>query len=201
MYRDFFKRVLDTIVAVFGLIVLSPLAILIYVVIFFWTGENPLFFQARPGLKENIFYLVKFKTMNNKRDLNGNLLPDKERLTAIGQFIRSTSLDEIPQLLNVIKGEMSLIGPRPLLVDYLPLYNDFQKRRHEVRPGISGWAQINGRNSISWEEKFMLDVWYVDHLSFKTDLMIIWFTIIKVLKREDINQFREIPMEKFEGSN
>lgn len=156
--------------------------------------------QQRPGKNGRIFRLVKFKTMNDRKDAVGNLLPDAERLTAVGSFIRKTSLDEIPQLINVIKGEMSLIGPRPLLVEYLPLYNDSQKRRHEVRPGITGWAQVNGRNAIGWKEKFELDVWYVDHVDFRLDCKIVFFTIMKVLKREGVSQEGHVTMTKFEGN-
>lgn len=200
LYRNFFKRVFDFAIALTGTIVFFPFSLLIYLTILLLTKENPLFFQSRPGKDEKIFKLIKFKTMNNQRDQHGNLLPDSERITPIGKFIRTTSLDEIPQLINVIKGDMSLIGPRPLLVEYLLIYNDFQKRRHEVRPGISGWAQINGRNAISWEEKFKYDVWYVDHLSFKTDLKILWLTVLKVFKREGISQKGEATMRKLTGS-
>jgi len=200
LYRNFLKRVFDFTIALIGSIVLLPFSLLIYLIILLLTRENPLFFQSRPGKDERIFKVIKFKTMNNHRDHHGNLLPDSERITPIGKFIRGTSLDEIPQFINVIKGDMSLIGPRPLLVEYLLVYNDFQKRRHEVRPGISGWAQINGRNAISWEEKFKLDVWYVDHLSFKTDLTILWLTILKVFNREGISQPGEATMKKFRGS-
>jgi len=200
LYRNFLKRVFDFTIALIGLIVLFPLSLLIYLIILLLTKENPLFFQSRPGKDARIFKVIKFKTMNSQRDEHGNLLPDGKRLTPIGKFIRATSLDEIPQLINVIKGDMSLVGPRPLLVEYLPVYNDFQKRRHEVRPGISGWAQINGRNTISWEEKFKFDVWYVDHLSFKTDLRIFYLTVLKVFKREGISQYGEATMSKFMGS-
>ena len=167
-----------------------------------FSNDGKLFFiQPRPGKGGIIFRLRKFKTMNDRRDASGNLLPDAERLTAIGRFIRKTSLDELPQLWNVLKGDMSLVGPRPLLVEYLPLYNDTQKRRHEVRPGITGWAQVNGRNAISWQEKFDLDVWYVDHCSFGLDMKILWLTILKVFNREGINQAGQATVEKFNGHN
>ncbi len=161
---------------------------------------KPFFLQQRPGKNEKIFTVIKFKTMNDKKDENGNLLPDEERLTTIGKFIRKTSLDEIPQLLNVIKGDMSLVGPRPLLVEYLPLYNEFEKRRHEVKPGITGWAQVNGRNAISWQQKFEYDVWYVDHLSFGLDMKILFMTFVKVFKSEGINAAGSATMEKFKGN-
>ena len=162
-------------------------------------GAGAFFFQERPGKNEKIFRVIKFKTMNDKRDESGSLLPDVERLTRVGRFVRSTSLDEIPQLLNVIKGDMSLIGPRPLLVQYLPLYNEEQKRRHEVRPGITGWAQVNGRNAISWQQKFEYDVWYVDHVSLSLDLKIMYKTIQKVFKRDGINSDTSATMEEFKG--
>lgn len=167
----------------------------------FANNGKPFFFQTRPGKNEKLFRIIKFKTMNDKRDKNGELLSDKERLTAIGKFTRKTSLDEIPQLLNVIKGDMSLIGPRPLLVEYLPIYNDLQKRRHNIRPGITGWAQVNGRNAISWEDKFKFDVWYVDHLSFSLDMKIIGMTILKVFKREGINAVDAATMKPFTGNH
>jgi lipopolysaccharide/colanic/teichoic acid biosynthesis glycosyltransferase len=200
-YRNFSKRILDFMIASFGFVLLFPLFLIIALIVFFKTKDNPLFFQSRPGKDEKIFKVIKFKTMNNKRDQEGNLLPDSKRLTSIGRFIRSTSLDEIPQLINVIKGDMSLVGPRPLLEEYLLVYSDFQRRRHKVRPGISGWAQVNGRNAIDWEEKFQFDVWYVDHLSFKTDIRILWLTFLKVLKREGISQQGEATMKKFTGSS
>lgn len=159
------------------------------------------FLQPRPGKQGKIFRIIKFKTMNDRKDKDGNLLPDAERLTGIGQWIRTTSLDEIPQLLNVVKGDMSLVGPRPLLPDYLPLYNEQQKRRHEVRPGITGWAQVHGRNTISWEKKFDLDVWYVDHLSLRVDLKILFLTIKKVCVREGISSDTSVTMEPFTGTN
>jgi undecaprenyl phosphate N,N'-diacetylbacillosamine 1-phosphate transferase len=189
-------------VAVFvGLIVLIP-GIFIAILLRLVHGKGGVFFtQLRPGKDEVIFKLVKFKTMNDKRDVAGNLLPDAERLTGIGKFIRKISLDELPQLWNVLKGEMSLIGPRPLLVEYLPLYNEKQIRRHEVRPGITGWAQVNGRNAISWKQKFEYDVWYVDNCSFALDMKILWMTVHKVFKREGISQEGQATVEKFNGYN
>ena len=177
MYKSFFKRILDFTLALTGLIVLSPIFLLLWLLLVVANkGAGAFFTQARPGKDERIFRVVKFKTMTDMRDSEGNLLPDAQRLTKIGKLVRSTSLDEIPQLINVLKGDMSLIGPRPLLVQYLPLYNEEQKRRHEIRPGITGWAQINGRNAISWEEKFEYDVWYVDHMSIRLDIKIVFRT-------------------------
>ncbi len=177
---------MDFILATIGMILLSPLFLIILVVLWFKNNGKFFFYQERPGKNEAIFKIIKFKTMNDRKDANGQLLPPKERLTKTGMFLRKYSLDEIPQLINVIKGDMSLIGPRPLHVRYLPLYNDFQKQRHDVKPGITGWAQINGRNSISWEEKFNLDVWYVRNISSKLDLKIIFATIFKVFKKDGI---------------
>ncbi len=201
MYRLFFKRLFDFIVAFIGLIILSPIFIVITIGLYFANEGKPFFFQTRPGLNERIFKIIKFKTMNDKKDVNGNLLPDSERLTAIGAFVRKTSLDEIPQLINVLKGDMAIIGPRPLLIQYLPLYNDRQRRRHEVRPGITGWAQVNGRNAISWEKKFELDVWYVDHVAFLTDLKVFFTTFRKVFKREGISADGHVTIEPFNGNN
>lgn len=200
LYRNFLKRAFDFIVSLIAFSLLLPLFILIAVLLYIGNQGSPFFVQPRPGKNGRIFKLVKFKTMNEKKDAAGNLLPDAERLTAIGRFIRKTSLDEIPQLLNVIKGEMSLIGPRPLLVEYLPLYNDVQKRRHNVRPGITGWAQVNGRNAIGWQQKFELDVWYVDHVSFTLDCKIAFFTIMKVVKSEGVSQHGHVTMTKFQGN-
>ena len=200
MYRLVIKRFLDFFFALLGFIILSPIFIIIVILLFITNNGKPFFFQKRPGKDEKIFKMIKFKTMNDKKDKNGNLLPDEKRLTAAGQFIRKTSLDEIPQLLNVIKGDMSLIGPRPLLVDYLPLYNSMQKRRHQVKPGITGWAQVNGRNGISWDQKFDYDIWYVDHLSFILDVRIFFLTIAKVFKSEGINSDSAVTMERFKGS-
>lgn len=183
-----------------GLLVLSPIFILTTIALAIANDSKPFFFQKRPGRKSRVFSIIKFKTMNDGTDALGNLLPDSQRLTKVGAIVRKTSLDEIPQLLNVLKGDMSLVGPRPLLTQYLPLYNDFQRRRHEVKPGITGWAQVNGRNAISWEEKFKLDVWYVDNQSIWLDLKIIWLTIRKVLVREGINQDGQATMEPFKGN-
>jgi len=202
MYRHFFKRLFDFVIALIGFIIISPLFLLLWI----WLsiankGAGAFFLQERPGKHEKIFKVIKFKTMNDKRDENGNLLPDSERLTTIGRWIRSLSLDEIPQLLNVLKGDMALVGPRPLLVQYLPLYDEVQHRRHEVRPGITGWAQVNGRNAISWEQKFDYDVWYVDHLSLSLDIKILLKTIEKVFKREGINSGTHVTMEPFKGNS
>ena len=200
MYNTFFKRIFDFTVALIGLLFLSPIFLIVTVGLYFANQGKPFFFQKRPGINGEIFSIIKFKTMNDKRNPQGNLLPDAERLTPIGAFVRKTSLDEIPQLLNVLKGEMSLIGPRPLLPEYLKLYNDFQKRRNDVKPGITGWAQVNGRNAISWEKKFELDVWYVDHISFLLDMKIFFLTIKKVVVKEGISQEGEATMEMFKGS-
>jgi lipopolysaccharide/colanic/teichoic acid biosynthesis glycosyltransferase len=200
VYRNFFKRFLDLIVSLVAFSLLLPLFIIITVLLYIANQGKPFFVQQRPGKNGRIFWLVKFKTMNDRKDAEGNLLSDAERLTAVGRFIRKTSLDEIPQLINVIKGEMSLIGPRPLLVEYLPLYNDTQKRRHEVRPGITGWAQVNGRNAIGWKEKFELDVWYVDKMNFLLDCKIIIFTLMKVVKSEGVSQQGHVTMTRFEGN-
>nr|WP_288835200.1 sugar transferase [uncultured Flavobacterium sp.] len=199
MYQSFFKRVLDFVAALIGLIILSPIFIAVTVFLYFANEGKPFFFQLRPGKHGEIFKIVKFKTMNDKKDADGNLLSDAERLTKMGSFVRKTSLDEIPQLLNVLKGDMSLIGPRPLLVHYLDLYSDFQNRRHEVKPGITGWAQVNGRNAISWDTKFELDVWYVDNLSFTLDLKILFKTVLKVIKSEGINAADAATIEPFNG--
>lgn len=200
LYKRFFKRLLDFIISLLGFTILFPIFILITLFLILANQGKPFFFQLRPGKKERIFRIIKFRTMNEKRDKEGNLLPDEERLTAIGKFVRKTSLDEIPQLLNVIKGDMSLIGPRPLLVEYIPLYNEEQKRRHEVRPGITGWAQVNGRNAISWQQKFEYDVWYIDHLSFQLDIKIFWLTIRKVFQSEGISSKTSVTMEAFTGN-
>lgn len=200
LYRNFLKRIFDFIVSLIAFSLLLPLFILVTALLYIANQGSPFFVQPRPGKNGRIFKLVKFKTMNDKKDAAGNLLSDAERLTAIGSFIRKTSLDEIPQLINVIKGEMSLIGPRPLLVEYLPLYNDIQKRRHDVRPGITGWAQVNGRNAIGWQQKFELDVWYVDHVSFTLDCKIAFFTIMKVVKSEGVSQTGHVTMTKFQGN-
>lgn len=201
MYKNHLKRLFDFSIALIGLIVLSPLFIVVTIGLYFANQGKPFFFQARPGLNEKIFKIIKFKTMNDKKDFDGNLLSDAERLTKVGSFVRKTSLDEIPQLINVLKGDMSLIGPRPLLPEYLSLYSTEQKKRHLVRPGITGWAQVNGRNAISWEKKFELDVWYVDNLSFVTDLKVFFTTFAKVFKREGISQTGQATMEAFNGKN
>jgi lipopolysaccharide/colanic/teichoic acid biosynthesis glycosyltransferase len=200
VYRNFLKRLFDFVVSLIAFSLLLPLFILVTALLYIANQGSPFFVQPRPGKNGRIFKLVKFKTMNDKKDAAGNLLPDADRLTAIGKFIRKTSLDEIPQLINVIKGEMSLIGPRPLLVEYLPLYNDTQKRRHEVRPGITGWAQVNGRNAIGWQQKFELDVWYVDNVSISLDCKIALFTIMKVVKSEGVSQQGHVTMTKFQGN-
>ena len=201
MYKRFFKRLFELILALFGFILLLPIFSIVTLGLFFANQGKPFFFQTRPGLNEKLFKIIKFKTMNDKKDESGKLLPDADRLTAIGAFVRKTSLDEIPQLLNVIKGDMSLIGPRPLLPQYLPLYNDFQKRRHQVRPGITGWAQVNGRNAISWNQKFEYDVWYVENGSFVLDIKIVFLTIKKVFVREGIAQEGQATAEAFKGNN
>lgn len=200
LYKNFFKPFLDFIISLTAFIILSPLFILVILMLFIVNRGSPFFIQMRPGKNQKGFRLIKFKTMNDKKDVEGNILPDSERLTPVGKFIRKTSLDEIPQLLNVIKGDMSLIGPRPLLVEYLPLYDDFQKRRHDVKPGITGWAQINGRNAISWEQKFEYDVWYVGNLSFFLDAKIFFKTIKKVFISEGISSATSQTMEKFIGN-
>ena len=201
MYKNFLKRLFDFIIAFVGLIILSPIFIAVMIGLYFANDGKPFFFQARPGLNENIFKIIKFKTMNDKKDKDGNLLPDADRLTPIGAFVRKTSLDEIPQLINVLKGDMAIIGPRPLLPQYLPLYNETQKRRHNVRPGITGWAQVNGRNAISWSKKFELDVEYVDNLSFLMDVKVFFTTFKKVFKSEGISQDGQATMEMFNGNN
>jgi lipopolysaccharide/colanic/teichoic acid biosynthesis glycosyltransferase len=202
MYKLFFKRFLDIVVSGMALLCLSPVLLVVTIWLHFANkGAGAFFTQERPGKGGKIFKIYKYKTMTDERDANGNLLPDADRLTKVGKFVRSTSIDELPQLWNVFIGDMSLIGPRPLLVQYLPLYSAEQARRHEVRPGITGWAQCHGRNNISWAEKFKLDVWYVDHVSFATDLKVIFTTINKVLRRADISQQGEATMEVFNGNN
>lgn len=204
MYKHFFKRFLDFLISLIVLIIISPILLTVTIWLHFANkGAGAFFFQERPGKNAKIFKVIKFKTMTDERDAEGNLLPDADRLTKVGKFVRSTSIDELPQLINVLKGDMALIGPRPLLVQYLPLYSPEQARRHEVRPGISGWAQCHGRNAISWTEKFKLDVWYVDHVSLLTDLKVIFITIKKVLFKEDINQVggEWATMDPFNGHN
>lgn len=212
MYRHFFKRFFDFWISLIALICISPILLIVGICLYIANGKgNPslegggwgrlLFFQERPGKDGKIFKVIKFKTMTDERDANGELLPDADRLTKVGKFVRSTSIDELPQLINVLKGDMALIGPRPLLVQYLPLYSKEQARRHEVRPGISGWAQCHGRNAISWKQKFEYDVWYVDHLSLMTDLKVIWITVQKVLQRDGINEEGQATKEPFNGHN
>lgn len=199
MYRKLFKRTIDFIVALILFIALLPVFVLVTILLVIAVG-NPFFLQKRPGKHEKIFTIIKFKTMNNRRDTAGELLPDESRLVGVGKIIRKLSLDEIPQLLNVIAGDMSLVGPRPLLVEYLPLYNQEQKKRHDVRPGITGWAQVNGRNAISWAQKFELDAWYVDHVSFRLDLRILGLTFLKIVKPHGISSATSATMEKFRGN-
>lgn len=202
MYKHFFKRLFDFLISLIALICISPVLIVVTIWLHFANkGAGVFFTQERPGKGGKIFKVIKFKTMTDERDAAGNLLPDEVRLTKVGKFVRSTSIDELPQLINVLRGDMALIGPRPLMVSYLPLYSKEQARRHEVRPGISGWAQCHGRNNISWTEKFKLDVWYVDHLSLWVDIKIIWITVMKVLKRADINNEEAATMYPFDGKN
>ena len=200
MYKFFFKPLLDFVLSFLGLIISSPIFLVVFIALLFANKGKVFFLQNRPGKNEEIFKIIKFRTMNNKRDAHGNLLPDLERLTKIGKLVRKTSLDEIPQLINVLLGNMSLIGPRPLLPDYLPLYNDFQKKRHLIKPGITGWAQINGRNAVEWEKKFMFDVWYVENMSFLLDLQIMFLTLKKVLKLEGVNREGEATNIAFKGN-
>lgn len=200
MYRNFFKRVIDFFLAFSSLILLSPVFLLVFICLAIANGGQAFFFQRRPGKNAKVFTIIKFKTMNEKKDSSGALLPDALRLTGIGKFVRKTSLDEIPQLINVVKGDMSLVGPRPLLEQYLPLYSPRQKRRHDVRPGITGWAQVNGRNAISWSEKFELDVWYIDHLSLVLDVKILFLTVMKVFLRQGISQSGQATIEPFKGN-
>ncbi len=202
MYKCYFKRILDFLIVLSVLSIIWPVLLVVAVWLHFANkGVGAFFCQQRPGKNGRIFKLIKYKTMTDERDEKGNLLPDADRLTKVGRFVRSTSLDELPQLINVLKGDMALIGPRPLLVQYLPLYDKEQARRHEVRPGITGWAQVNGRNAISWQRKFELDVWYVDHCSFLLDLKIVFMTIKKVFKREGISSDTSATMEFFNGNN
>jgi undecaprenyl phosphate N,N'-diacetylbacillosamine 1-phosphate transferase len=201
LYQLFFKKLFDTLFAMLACIVLFPLFVLIASVLFFINKGNPFFFQQRPGQFEKKIFIIKFKSMTDEKDAAGKLLPDNIRLTKFGAFIRKFSLDEIPQLLNVLKGDMSIVGPRPLLFKYLPLYNEEQKKRHLVKPGITGWAQINGRNAISWKQKFTLDVYYQQNISFVLDVKIILLTILKVIKSEGVNQTTDRPMMPFNGNN
>jgi undecaprenyl phosphate N,N'-diacetylbacillosamine 1-phosphate transferase len=200
MYKNFFKPIFDITSALIGLVLLFPIFFAVTVFLFFANDGKPFFFQLRPGKGGKIFKIIKFKTMNDRKDAQDNLLPDDQRLTKVGEFVRKTSLDEIPQLLNVIVGDMSIVGPRPLLTTYLHLYSDFQNRRHEVKPGITGWAQVNGRNAISWDKKFELDVWYVNHICFLLDLKILFKTIQKVIKSDGINAADSATIEPFQGS-
>lgn len=200
MYERIFKRLADFFVALVALILLSPILIILIVLLAIANHGKPFFFQKRPGKNGKIFTIIKFKTMNDKKDKAGNLLPDMQRITKVGRFVRNASLDELLQLINVVKGDMSIVGPRPLLVDYLPLYNAEQAKRHNVKPGITGWAQVNGRNAISWEEKFALDVWYVNNISFSTDLKILIKTVQKVFIREGISASENDTMERFMGT-
>lgn len=201
MYKSFIKRAIDFLFVFSVLAVLSPLLLIVAIMLWINNKGSVFFIQQRPGKNEKLFNVIKFKTMNDRRDIHGNLLPDKVRLTGIGKFIRTTSMDELPQLINVLKGEMSLIGPRPLLPKYLPLYNEQQKKRHEVRPGITGWAQVNGRNTISWSKKFEYDVWYVNNYSFLVDFKIILLTLKKVVIREGITQQGSATISSFTGNN
>lgn len=202
MYEKYIKRLLDFSIVLVTLLIIWPILLIITIWLHFANkGAGAFFTQERPGKDGEIFKVIKFKTMTDERDADGNLLPDAERLTKVGRFVRSTSIDELPQLINVLKGDMSLIGPRPLLPQYLPLYSPEQARRHEVRPGITGWAQCHGRNAITWTEKFKLDVWYVDNISLLTDIKVIFITVIKVLKRSDINMSANDTMEDFDGTN
>lgn len=199
MYK-YIKRLIDIFASFLGLIILSPIFIVVFLLLLYFNNGKPFFFQARPGKNEKIFKIIKFKTMNDKTDENGELLSVDKRITKVGSFLRKSSFDEIPQLINVFKGDMSLIGPRPLLIKYLPLYNDFQKRRHEIKPGITGWAQVNGRNAISWDEKFKFDVYYVDNASLLLDIKILFLTVKKVLVKEGVNSSENLNMEEFRGS-
>lgn len=200
MYSNFIKPLCDRLVALIALVVLSPVILIVTILLLVANNGKPFFFQPRAGFKGRIFRIIKFKTMNDRKDANGELLPDADRLTAIGRFVRKTSLDELPQLLNVIKGDMSIVGPRPLLVEYLSLYNAMQARRHDVKPGITGWAQVNGRNAISWASKFEYDVYYVEHISFVLDISIIWRTLGKVFRSEGISAQGVATAEKFTGN-
>jgi len=200
MYKNITKPLFDFLLSLALILILSPVFVLLIILLYFFNQKNVFFFQERPGKNERVFRIVKFKTMTDQKDESGNLLPDEFRLTKMGKFVRKTSLDELPQLFNVLKGDMSFIGPRPLLVSYLSLYNSEQKRRHDIKPGITGWAQVNGRNTISWEKKFEYDVWYVDHLSFWLDVRILLLTVKKVIKSEGINTAGQATTESFKGN-
>ncbi len=200
MYCRFLKNILDKILALILIILFLPLFICIAFLLYFTIGRPIIFKQIRPGKDGSLFTIYKFRTMSEQRDIDGNLLPDENRLKGIGKLIRTVSLDELPQLFNILKGDMSFIGPRPLLVEYLPLYSDAQRRRHDIKPGITGWAQVNGRNRIDWQKKFKLDLWYVDNCSFILDLKIFWMTLSKLIKRSDISSDSHVTMEKFRGN-
>lgn len=201
MYKVFIKRLIDFIAAITGLVLLLPLLLIVIIILYVQNDGKPFFLQERPGKNQKPFNIIKLKSMTDAKDSLGNLLPDNLRITKAGNFIRKTSIDELPQLINVLKGDMSLVGPRPLLFKYIPLYNEEQLRRHNVKPGITGWAQVNGRNSISWTDKFKLDVYYVNNISLLLDIKILWLTVIKVIKRNDVNQADDRPMETFNGTN
>ena len=200
MYKKFIKRFLDFILSLIALIILSPILLIIYILVRIKLGKPAIFKQQRPGKNEKIFTLYKFRTMTDDKDEEGNLLPDEQRLTKFGKILRSTSLDELPELFNILKGDMSIVGPRPLLVEYLPLYNEEQKRRHEVRPGLTGLAQVSGRNNLDWDERFKEDIYYIKHISFRKDIKIIFKTMVKVIKREDISANGSATVQKFKGS-
>ena len=200
MYKLFFKRFIDLAISLFGLLIASPLLLICMILLWFNNQGKIFFIQQRPGYKGKPFNIIKFKTMNDRKDEKGELLPDNKRLTPLGRFIRKTSVDELPQLINVLKGDISLIGPRPLLMEYLPLYSAEQAKRHDVKPGITGWAQVNGRNALTWEKKFEFDLYYVQHLSFALDVRIFFLTIFKILKSEGVNSTSDVTMEKFRGS-
>lgn len=201
MYVNYFKGMIDFVGGLVGAILVAPFFSVIALLLYLQNKGRIFFYQERIGFREDTFYIIKFKTMTDEKDNRGNLLSDKDRITPLGEWIRKFSLDEIPQLINILKGDMSLIGPRPLLCKYIPLYSDEQRRRHQVKPGITGWAQVNGRNSISWRRKFELDLYYIDNLSFRLDMKIIYLTILKVLKREGVNQSDTRPMQPFDGTN
>ena len=201
MYKNFFKRIIDFFAALIGLVLLSPILIVVIILLCIQNNGKPFFFQTRPGKDQKAFKIIKFKSMTDAKDADGNLLPDNERITKFGGIVRKTSMDELPQLINVLKGDMSLVGPRPLLFKYIPLFSEEQLKRHDVRPGITGWAQVNGRNSISWTDKFSLDVYYVNNVSLLLDIKILWKTVMKVVKKEGVNQSDDRPMEPFNGKN
>ena len=201
MYKNFFKQIIDFFAALIGLILLSPILIVVIILLCIQNNGKPFFFQTRPGKDQKPFKIIKFKSMTDAKDADGNLLPDNERITKFGGIVRKTSIDELPQLINVLKGDMSLVGPRPLLFKYIPLYSEEQLKRHDVRPGITGWAQVNGRNSISWIDKFSLDVYYVNNVSLLLDIKILWKTVMKVVKSEGVNQSGDRPMKPFNGKN